>query len=92
MRVTDLRATPVAIADPPLRSAFGLHAPFALRTIVEIDTDEGVVGVAETYGGDAPLRALDASRALVIGRDAYRLTPLRVELDAARGPAEERPW
>jgi len=92
VRVTDLRATPVAIADPPLRSAFGLHAPFALRTIVEVDTDEGVVGVAETYGGDAPLRALDAARALVIGRDAYRLTPLRVELDAARRPAQERPW
>lgn len=92
MRITGLRATPVAIADPPLRSAFGLHAPFALRTIVEIETDEGVIGIAETYGGDAPLRALEAARQMVVGRDPYQLTPLRVELDGQGRPAEERPW
>jgi len=39
VRIVDLRATPIAVGDPPLRSAFGLHAPFALRTIVEVETE-----------------------------------------------------
>jgi glucarate dehydratase len=38
-----------------LRSSYGLHAPFALRTIVELKTDSGLTGIAETYGGDGPL-------------------------------------
>jgi glucarate dehydratase len=78
MRITALRATPIAIADPPLRSAFGLHAPYALRTIVEIETDEGVTGIGETYGGEAPQRAFAAARDRVVGRDPYDLTPLRL--------------
>jgi len=90
--VTALRATPVAIEDPPLRSAFGLHAPFALRTIVEIETDEGVVGLAETYGGKAPQDAFAAVRSLVIGRDVRALTPLRAAIDARGGQAEGWAW
>ncbi len=85
MIVTDLRATPVAITDPPLRSAFGLHAPFALRTIVEIETDEGIVGLGETYGGEAPLAAFAAVRALVVGRDPYDLTSLRLAIERHDG-------
>ncbi len=85
MRIAELRATPIAIKDPPLRSAFGLHAPFALRTIVEVVTDDGVVGLGETYGGEAPLRAFDAVRPLVVGRDPYELTPLRVALESRDG-------
>jgi hypothetical protein len=29
MRISDLILHPIAIADPPLRSSYGLHAPFA---------------------------------------------------------------
>ena len=32
MKITELVLHPIAIADPPLRSSYGLHAPFALRT------------------------------------------------------------
>ena len=52
MRITGLVLHPIAIADPPLRSSYGLHAPFALRTIVELKTDSGLTGIAETYGGE----------------------------------------
>ena len=42
MRITALHLHSIAIADPPLRSSYGLHAPWALRTIVELETDEGL--------------------------------------------------
>ena len=89
MRITALRATPIAIKDPPLRSAFGLHAPYALRTIVEIETDEGVTGIGETYGGEAPQRAFAAVRDTVVGRSAYDLTPLRVAFESRNGDRPE---
>src|SRR5262249_7742401 len=76
MRITELKVHPIAIADPPLRSSYGLHAPFALRTIVELITDDGLIGVSETYGGHAALAALEAAREHVIGRDPFQLTRL----------------
>lgn len=76
MKITDLKLHPVAIADPPLRSSYGLHAPYALRTIVEIETDEGIKGCSETYGGEGPLGLLEASRARIVGMDVFQLTRL----------------
>ena len=55
MQISDLRLHPIAIADGPLRSSYGLHAPYALRTIVELRTTSGLVGISETYGGDGPV-------------------------------------
>ncbi|MBI3684212.1 MAG: glucarate dehydratase [Acidobacteria bacterium] len=76
MKVTAVKLHPVAAADPPLRSSYGLHAPYAIRTIVEIETDEGIAGISETYGGEQPLALLEAARALLIGRDVFQLTGL----------------
>src|SRR5207248_7300744 len=76
MRITELKLHPIAIADPPLRSSYGLHAPFALRTIVELSTDDGLTGISETYGGDAPLAALEAARPHIVGADPFQLTRL----------------
>src|SRR5205085_6969549 len=39
MKIAAMRVVPVAMAAPPLRSAFGLHPPYALRTIVQLRTD-----------------------------------------------------
>src|SRR5260370_18938030 len=74
MRITDLRIHSIAIADPPLRSSYGLHAPYALRTIVELESDEGVIGVTETYGGEAQVQQLEALRPQVVGANPYRLS------------------
>jgi glucarate dehydratase len=74
MRITDFRIHPIAIADPPLRSSYGLHAPYALRTIVEIESDDHVVGISETYGGDAQVKQLESLRSQIIGANPYRLT------------------
>lgn len=74
MRISGLRLHPIAIADGPLRSSYGLHAPYALRTIVELHTDDGITGISETYGGEGPLAALEAAREQVLGMDPFQLT------------------
>ena len=41
VRITDLRVHSIAITDPPLRSSYGLHYPYALRPILdELDRSE----------------------------------------------------
>ena len=74
MKIKELRLHPQAIADGPLRSSYGLHAPYALRTIVEVITTDGITGISETYGGDRPLAALQAVRSRVVGMDPFDLT------------------
>lgn len=90
MRISDLRLHPVAVADAPLRSSYGRHAPYALRTIVELVTDEGLIGISETYAGDGPLAALEAARSRVVGMDPFQLTRLWLDFsgDAAAEEAD----
>ena len=90
MRITDLRIHAIAIADPPLRSSYGLHAPYALRTIVELESDAGVVGITETYGGDAQVRQLEALRPQIIGANPYRLTGLLSPMVEGQGSGDAR--
>ncbi|MGH9628466.1 MAG: enolase C-terminal domain-like protein [Bryobacteraceae bacterium] len=90
MIISDLRLHPVAIADPPLRSSYGLHAPYALRTIVELKTTDGLRGISETYGGDGPLLALESTRERVTGMDAFQLSRLWKTFEAdAEGESRE---
>jgi glucarate dehydratase len=74
MKIKDFRIHPIAIADPPLRSSYGLHQPYALRTIIELESEDGFVGINETYGGDRPVQGLEAIRDKVIGADVFRLS------------------
>ncbi|WP_395089704.1 enolase C-terminal domain-like protein [Armatimonas sp.] len=73
MQIRDFRIHSLAISDPPLRSSFGLHAPLALRTVIELESADGIIGIAETHGGDGPTQALESLRTRVIGQDATRL-------------------
>lgn len=73
MKIVDLRVHSIAIADPPLRSSYGLHAPYALRTILELQSEDGIVGISETHGGDAIAQAFRNIRPQVVGQNAYRL-------------------
>jgi glucarate dehydratase len=94
MKIVDYRVTPIAIGDPPLRAAFGLHAPYALRTIVEVVGDDGSVGVSETHGGEAVVADLEALRELVVGRDPLQLAALDDALFGSSVAASEvtTPW
>ena len=90
MKIKDLRVHSIAIADPPLRSSYGLHAPYALRNIVEVESEDGIVGIAETYGGEGPADALRQLKPEVVGADAYRVTGDLLELADGAGAGAER--
>ena len=81
MLISELRLHPIAIADGPLRSSYGHHAPYALRTIVEVKTTDGLTGISETYGGDGPVAALEMAREYVVGLDPFQLTGFRKGLN-----------
>ena len=76
MKIRDLRIHSIAVADPPLRSSYGLHAPYALRTILELESEDGIIGINETYGGEVPAAALREARKKIIGMNAFRVTGL----------------
>ena len=80
MRISKFLLHSIAVADGPLRSSYGRHAPYALRTIVELKTTDGLTGISETYGGEGPLAALESVRELVVGRDPFQLTDLWMSL------------
>lgn len=90
MKIKDLRVHSIAIADPPLRSSYGLHAPYALRNIVELESEDGIVGIAETYGGEGPADALRKIAPDVVGKDAYRLTGDLLDAAEGEGTGSER--
>jgi len=90
MKIIDMRIHSIAIADPPLRSSYGLHAPYALRTILELESEDGIVGISETYGGQIPAQALRELRPQVVGADAYRLTGFLSPMVEGQGAGAER--
>src|SRR3954454_18760142 len=90
MNIREFQVHQIAIADPPLRSSYGLHAPYALRTIIELKSDEGITGISETYGGDAPARALEDLRPQIVGANPYRLTGHLSQMVEGRGKLQER--
>ena len=73
LKIIDYRIHSIAIADPPLRSSYGLHAPYALRTVLELEGDDGSIGISEAHGGEANAALFEAARPRVVGADPYRL-------------------
>lgn len=69
MKVTDIRVTPVLVPlEAPLRWSMGVETGTA-RAIIEVETDEGVVGIGETYGGNEIVHAVETARPFVLGID-----------------------
>ena len=79
MKITDVRSTTVAIPlQQPLRYAQGVHPGRLVRTLVEVDTDEGITGLGEIGGSGASSDALIAAlRARVMGHDPFQPERLR---------------
>lgn len=95
--IREMHITPIAVVDPPLLNAAGLHAPYALRTILEIITDDNISGISEIPGTADIDMALEASRNLLIGKDVFQLNDIRRCLvnhfgTDSSGDRGEAPW
>jgi glucarate dehydratase len=82
MKIVDVRWTPAFIPiEAPLRYAFGSHPGFS-RIIVEVITDEGLIGLGECYGGASREGQLAEMRPQLIGEDPFQLERIRWKLAA----------
>ncbi len=79
MRISDVRATTVTVPlEAPLRHANGCHWGRFVRTIVEVETDNGLVGLGEMGGGgESAEAAFRAMKAYLVGHDPARLEEMR---------------
>jgi glucarate dehydratase len=87
LRITRVVITPVAFRDPPLLNAVGVHEQFALRAIVQLHTDAGIVGLGETYGDADHLELLQRLVPQVIGFDVFAVNELRQQVATSLGGA-----
>jgi glucarate dehydratase len=85
MKIVAVRVTPIAIKDPPLLNAAGVHEPFGLRSIIEVEGANGLVGLGETYGDAPVLDLLTRSGPTLVGLSAFDLNGLLARV-AANAP------
>jgi glucarate dehydratase len=83
MRITDVRVTPIAFRDPPLLNVQGVHEPWALRSIIEVELEGGRVGVGESYGDLGTLSNLERIRPRLTGLSPFDLNGLAAAVYAA---------
>ena len=79
MEIRDIRATTVSMPlEAPLRHANGCHWGRFVRTIVEVETGNGLVGLGEMGGGGESAEALFRSlKSYLVGHDPARLEEMR---------------
>jgi glucarate dehydratase len=79
MKIIDIRATPVTVPlEAPLRHANGCHWGRFVRTIVEVETDEGIVGLGEMGGGgESAVTAFDGIKSYLLGHDPAQIERMR---------------
>lgn len=82
MRIVDLRATTVAVPlEAPLLHSNGAHWGRFVRTIVEVETDNGLVGLGEMGGGGESAEAVfRAVHPYLVGHDVFQLEALRFKI------------
>src|SRR3954470_23702052 len=78
LTITEVRLTPILVADPPLLNTQGVHQPYTPRLIVEVVTADGITGVGETYGDTKYLELARPFAAKLIGRQVSDLGGLFV--------------
>ncbi|CAL9529157.1 Glucarate dehydratase [Streptomyces sp. enrichment culture] len=89
LTITDVRLTPILVADPPLLNTQGVHQPYTPRLIVEVETADGTTGVGETYGDTKYLELARPFAEKLKGRQVSDLNGLlmladEVAVDASR--------
>src|SRR5436305_10106443 len=79
MKITDLRATTVAVPlEAPLRHSNGAHWGRFVRTLVEVEADNGLIGLGEMGGGGESAEAAFAGlKPYLLGHDPLQVEALR---------------
>src|ERR1700752_5116717 len=82
MRISDIRATTVTVPlEAPLPHANGCHGGRFVRTIVEVETDNGIIGLGEMGGGGESAEAVfRALKNCLAGHDPARLEEMRFRI------------
>jgi len=82
MKIKDLRATTVSVPlAAPLRHANGCHWGRFVRTVVEVESDNGLVSLGEMGGGgQSSENTFRALKSALLGWDPCRLEELRFRI------------
>jgi glucarate dehydratase len=82
MKIVDIRATTVTVPlEAPLRHAAGAHWGRFVRTIVEVETDEGIIGLGEMGGGgESAEGAFRSMTSYLVGHDPTNLEEMRFKI------------
>ena len=82
MKIRDIRATTVTVPlEAPLRHANGCHWGRFVRTIVEVETDTGLIGLGEMGGGgESAEAAFRAMKVYLVGLNPARLEEMRFRI------------
>lgn len=82
-QITNIRITPVAFRDPPLLNSVGVHQPFAIRSIIEVETSDGITGLGESYGDVGHLARLRLVGDELIGLDVFATNEMLARTERA---------
>ncbi len=82
MKIVDIRATTVTMPlEAPLRHSNGAHWGRFVRTIVEVETDDGLIGLGEMGGGgESAELAFRGLKSYLVGHDPFALEALRFKI------------
>lgn len=84
MKVVDIKITPVTVPfEAPLRWSMGVETG-TTRGIVEAITDEGIIGIGETYGGNGVEHAIEVAKPFVLGLEPLDIGVLHHRLGVFR--------
>ena len=80
MKIIDMKVRTVAIPmNSQLRHNTGVHPGYLMRTILELITDEGIVGLGEVGGGDQR-GALLKLKPRIVGMDPFDLEAIKLKV------------
>lgn len=81
-KIADIRATTVTVPlEAPLRHANGAHWGRFVRTVVEVETTDGLIGLGEMGGGgEAAEQSITSLKSYLIGHDSFELEALRLKI------------
>lgn len=80
-RIQAIEITPIAFRDPPLLNVYGVHEAWALRTIIELKTEDGHYGLGESYGDEQTISQLRQVAPHLIGMDVFNVNAIRQKIE-----------